>query len=177
MGVWLIEQTFSGSCKKLFLWRGATMEAFHCDENMAQDMKCVNRSRRTRGRPETAMQNKTDGMPSGFCLWGGLALSLMRVKKKFVLNASTISMEDCMGELLHMMNFGMASGLGRERALKMWQAFRTWLGDPKANILCLSNLSSDSMKTFLLYAVNLHYGREVSFILKIFRALKIFVRS
>lgn len=70
-------------------------------------------------------------------------LTLMRVEGKYVFEASGMSTGDYMCKLLNMMKVRMAEELGRERALNIWEVFRTGFGEPRANCFCLLKLSSD----------------------------------
>lgn len=45
-----------------------------------------------------------------------------------------MSTDDSMRKLLNEMNSGRAEQLGCERTLDIWEAFCTWLGDPRAGI-------------------------------------------
>lgn len=45
------------------------MEVFHCDADIARGVQNDDRFRMSEGRCGPVVQNETDEMPSGLCLW------------------------------------------------------------------------------------------------------------
>lgn len=154
-----------GLCIEPVLWCETITEIFHCNGKLVREIKRGNRFSGSRGGSGPAFRNGIGGIPSGLGPRDGLShfmnamipamsneiednqveaskgwisegdrLSLREAK--YALNASAISTGDSMHKVLNTMNFGV----GCERALKMWKACRTGLGDPEADISRLLSL-------------------------------------